>query len=123
MPGAFRHGIVKNHQGSAPELLQIKARERTELLNSQHSRDKASSKNFSRAARLAAASPPGALRALIRLRRIAKRAFYTGTVKILQHPAPHPCKTINPKNIYFYFVAAGAYSLAKVGASLGGSTS
>jgi hypothetical protein len=32
-PGAFRHGIVKNQQGSATELWQTKARENSSLLN------------------------------------------------------------------------------------------
>jgi hypothetical protein len=83
-------GIVKNQQGSATELLQIKAREKHELLNFQHSRDKASSESAERAARLAAAPPPGALRALIRLRRIAKRAFFHGIVKNQQRSATEP---------------------------------
>jgi hypothetical protein len=39
---------------------------------------------------LAAASPPGALCALIRLRRIAKRAFCHGIVKNQQGSTPEP---------------------------------
>jgi hypothetical protein len=75
MPGAFCHGIVKNQQGLDSELLQISSCGSFALLNFHNSRDRLSCEKFSRSARLAAASPPGALRALIRLRRIAKRAF------------------------------------------------
>jgi hypothetical protein len=56
---AFCHGIVQNQQRSATGAVQIKARLGHALLNSQQSRENLSSGNFSRSARLAAASPPG----------------------------------------------------------------
>jgi hypothetical protein len=37
---AFCHGIVKNQQGSATEVLKTKAREKTALLNFAQSREK-----------------------------------------------------------------------------------
>jgi hypothetical protein len=40
MPGAFSHGIAKNQQCLATELLLIDSGEKPALLNFSHSRDK-----------------------------------------------------------------------------------
>jgi hypothetical protein len=80
---------VKNQQRSAPELLQISSSERHELLNFHHSRDKPSTENFSRSARLAASfARPAALCAADSPSANAKRAFCHGIVKVQQDSAP-----------------------------------